>query len=162
MHYAEACNELAGLISASLRPGNRVLFKDMLQRWRAVGNTVSGLTSPRFEPQTSRFKNEPITARPTGGYSTNDSYSFTILVTHKTRSVYSYKKTPHIRQLGFSVYIFSKLSGPSTLPFAKEIDFSKRKNIQQMNHSMSYTTLFAVIYCSLSTNHSSLILGNLQ
>ena len=66
LHYAEACNELAGPISASLRPGNTAPFEEMLQRWRAVGNTVSDLTGPRFEPQTSRSRDERVTARPTG------------------------------------------------------------------------------------------------
>ena len=44
LYYAEACSELAGSISASLRPGNTAPFKEMLQRWRAVGNTVSDMT----------------------------------------------------------------------------------------------------------------------
>ena len=58
LDYAEACNELAGPISASLRPGNTAPFQEMSQRWRAVGNTVSDLTGPRFEPQTSRSRDE--------------------------------------------------------------------------------------------------------
>ena len=66
LDYAEACNELAGLISASLRPGNTASFEKMSQRWRAVGNIVSDLTGPRFEPQTSRSRYERVTARPTG------------------------------------------------------------------------------------------------
>ena len=66
LYYAEACNELAGPISASLRPGNTAPFEEMLQRWRAVGNTVSDLTGLRFEPQTSRSRDERVTARPTG------------------------------------------------------------------------------------------------
>ena len=65
LHYAEACNELAGPISASLRPGNTAPFEEMSQRWRAVGNTVSDLTGPRFEPQTSRSRDKRVTARPT-------------------------------------------------------------------------------------------------
>ena len=36
-------------ISASLHPGNTVPFEEILQRWRAVGNTVSNLIGPRFE-----------------------------------------------------------------------------------------------------------------
>ena len=36
----------------------------MLQQRRAVGNTVSDLTGPRFEPQTSCSKDERVTARP--------------------------------------------------------------------------------------------------
>ena len=42
-----------GPISASLRPDNTASFEEMSQRWRAVGNSVSDLTGPRFEPQTS-------------------------------------------------------------------------------------------------------------
>ena len=64
LDYAEACNELAGPISASLRPGNTAPFEEMSQRWRAVGNTVSDLTGPRFEPQTSRSRDKRVTARP--------------------------------------------------------------------------------------------------
>ena len=64
LDYAEACNELAGPISASLRPGNTAPFEETSQRWRAVGNTVSDLTGPRFEPQTSRSRDERVTARP--------------------------------------------------------------------------------------------------
>ena len=58
--------ESVGPISVSLRPGNTAPFEETSQRWRAVGNTVSDLTSPRFEPQTSRSKDEHVTARPTG------------------------------------------------------------------------------------------------
>ena len=65
LDYAEACNELARPISASLRPGNTAPFEEMSQRWRAVGNTVSDLTGPRFEPQTSRSRDERVTAWPT-------------------------------------------------------------------------------------------------
>ena len=52
-------------ISALLRPGNANLFEEMLQQWRTVGNTVSGLTGPRFEPQIFRSGDERVTARPT-------------------------------------------------------------------------------------------------
>ena len=70
LDYAEECNELAGRISASLRPGNNTAsFEEMSQRWRAVGNTVSDLTGPRFEAQTSRSRDERVTARLTGRYS---------------------------------------------------------------------------------------------
>ena len=40
----------------------------MSQQRRAVGNTVSDLTGPRFEPLTSRSRDERVTARPTGQY----------------------------------------------------------------------------------------------
>ena len=68
MYYAKASNELAGPISASLRPGNTTSFEKMSQGWQAVANTVFDLTSLRFESQTSRFKDERVTARPTGQY----------------------------------------------------------------------------------------------
>ena len=41
-------------MSALLRPGNKALFEAMLQRWQVIGNTVSDLTGPRFDLQTSR------------------------------------------------------------------------------------------------------------
>ena len=53
-------------ISASLRLGNIARFEEMSQRWRAVGNTVFDLTGPRYEPQTSRSRDERVTARPMG------------------------------------------------------------------------------------------------
>ena len=62
MYFDEACNEFAGIISASLRPGNAAPSEEMLQRWRAVGNTVSDLAGPRFEFQTSRPRDERVTA----------------------------------------------------------------------------------------------------
>ena len=43
---AEACTKLTRPISALLCPGNTAPFKEMLQRWRAVGNIVSDLTGP--------------------------------------------------------------------------------------------------------------------
>ena len=51
---------------ASLRPGTTAPFEEMSQRWRVVGNTLSELTDPRFEPQTSRSRDESVTDRPTG------------------------------------------------------------------------------------------------
>ena len=63
LYYAVACNEFAGPIFASLRPGNTSSFEEMSQRWRAVGNNVSDLTGSEFEPQSSRFKDERITVR---------------------------------------------------------------------------------------------------
>ena len=38
--------------------GNTASFKEMSQRQRAVGNTVSNLTSSRFKLQTYRSKDE--------------------------------------------------------------------------------------------------------
>ena len=63
LYYAEACNEFAGPISASLRLSNTAPFEEMLQRWQTVGNTVFDLTGPRFKPQTSRSRDERVTAR---------------------------------------------------------------------------------------------------
>ena len=63
--FRDACNEFAGPTSASLRPGNTAFFEKMLRRWRAVGNFVSNLTDPRFEPLTSRSRDERATTRPT-------------------------------------------------------------------------------------------------
>ena len=68
LDYAEAGNELAGPISASLRPGNTASYEEMSRRWPAIGNNVSDLTGPRFELQTSRSKDERVTARPTGWF----------------------------------------------------------------------------------------------
>ena len=50
--------------------GNTAPFEEMSQRWRAVGNTVSDSTGPRFELQTSRSRDERVTARPTGRFLT--------------------------------------------------------------------------------------------
>ena len=50
----------------SLRLGNTAPLEEMLQQWQALGNTVSNLAGPRFEPQTSPSRDECITARPTG------------------------------------------------------------------------------------------------
>ena len=47
-------------------PGNTASFEEMSQRWRDVGNTVFDLTGPRFEPQTSRSRDERVTARSIG------------------------------------------------------------------------------------------------
>ena len=68
LYNAETCNEFTGSILSSLRPGNTATFEEMSQRWWTVGNTVFYLTSPRFEPQTSRFRDERVTAPPTGRY----------------------------------------------------------------------------------------------
>ena len=80
LDFAEAWNELAGPISASLRIGNTAPFEEMSQRWRAVGNTVSNLTGPRFEPQTSRSRDERVTAQPTGRYTV--FFNFAVIEVH--------------------------------------------------------------------------------
>ena len=51
-----SCIEFAGPDSASLHLGNTATFEEMLQQWQSVSNTVSGLTGPRFEPQTFRSR----------------------------------------------------------------------------------------------------------
>ena len=56
---------LAWICRSVLRPVNRASFEEMSQRWRVVGNTVSDLTGPRFESQTSRSRDERVTAWPT-------------------------------------------------------------------------------------------------
>ena len=60
LYYDEACNQFAEPISASLRPGNTASFEEMSEWWRAVGNTLSDLTGPRFEPQTSYSRDERV------------------------------------------------------------------------------------------------------
>ena len=37
-------------------------FIKMMQQWRAFGNTMSDLTGPKFEPQTSRYGDACVTA----------------------------------------------------------------------------------------------------
>ena len=73
LHYAKACNEFAGPISASLRPGYTATFEEnfeeKLLRRRDVGNSVSDLTCPRFEGlQTSHSTDKRVTAQPTGRF----------------------------------------------------------------------------------------------
>ena len=64
LYYAEACNELARPISASLRPGSTAYFKEMLQRWQAVDDTVFDLTGSRFKPHISNSRDKRVTTRP--------------------------------------------------------------------------------------------------
>ena len=65
LYYAKACNKLSGPISTSSCPGNTASFKDMSQRWQAIGNTVSELTGLKFEPNPA-LEMIAITAQPTG------------------------------------------------------------------------------------------------
>ena len=46
----------------SLRPGSTASFEEMLQQWRAVADTTSDLSGPRFEPQISLSTDERVTA----------------------------------------------------------------------------------------------------
>ena len=57
---AEACNELVGPISASLRPGNTASIEEISRSVRSRCNIVSDLTGPRFEPRTTRSKDERV------------------------------------------------------------------------------------------------------
>ena len=50
-------------------PDNTALFEEMWQRWRAGGSSVTDLTGPRFEPHTSRSRDERVTARSVTKYS---------------------------------------------------------------------------------------------
>ena len=83
--YAKACNKFVGSISASLPLGSTASFEETSQRWRVVGNTVSNLTGPRFEPETSLSKDEHVTFRPTG------RSNFSLLV-HLPRAFYEFSK----------------------------------------------------------------------
>ena len=59
--------------------GNTAPFGIMLQWWQAVGTTMSDLTDLRFQPMTPRFRDERVTARPTGRLKTNDCWRMIIL-----------------------------------------------------------------------------------
>ena len=58
---------MPGLFPRHCARATTALFEEMSQRWRAINNTVSDLTAPRFEPQTFRSRDECATARPTCG-----------------------------------------------------------------------------------------------
>ena len=60
-HYTRCLN-----IRVIAPAGNTAPFEETSQRWRAIGNTVSDLTGPRFELQTSPSRDERVTSRPTG------------------------------------------------------------------------------------------------
>ena len=51
LYYTEACNEFydiyLGVIASACYTAP---FEEILQPWRAVGNTVSNLMGPRLEP----------------------------------------------------------------------------------------------------------------
>ena len=59
---------LRGPSSCHCTCSNTASFEEMLQRWQAIGNTVSDLTIPRFEPQTSCSRDKHITAQPAGQF----------------------------------------------------------------------------------------------
>ena len=62
LQYAKECNKLAAPITASSRPGDIGPFEETSQAWRAIGNTMYDLTGPRFETQTTRPRDERVTA----------------------------------------------------------------------------------------------------
>ena len=62
LYFAEAYNEFTGPIFASLYAGDTAPLEEMLQLRQAVGNTVRVL----FQPQSSRSRDERVTARTTG------------------------------------------------------------------------------------------------
>ena len=47
-------------LRAIMSAGNIAPLEEMSQRRQAVGNTVSDLTSPRFEPQAFRLRNKRV------------------------------------------------------------------------------------------------------
>ena len=57
-----------------------VSFEQISQRWRAVGYSESDSIGPRFEPQTSRSKEEHVTAPPTDwwGHKISNNYCFSV------------------------------------------------------------------------------------
>ena len=69
LYYAEACNEFAEPISLRRHCGQAT---QLLSNKCCSGDeplaTLSDLTNPRFEPQTSRSRDEHVTARVTGRF----------------------------------------------------------------------------------------------
>ena len=59
--------------------GKTAFFEEMSQQWQAIGKTVTNLTGPRFEPQTSCSRDKRVTARPTG--IVVDNFLLTIIFT---------------------------------------------------------------------------------
>ena len=59
MHLIQGRNSVA---EYRLTIGNTASFEEILLQWQSVGNTVSDMTGPRFEPQTSHTRDKHITA----------------------------------------------------------------------------------------------------
>ena len=53
---------LQSLFPSHCASAKQLLSEEKSQLWRVVGNIVAALTGPRFESQTSRFRDEYITA----------------------------------------------------------------------------------------------------
>ena len=66
LYFAEACNEFMGPISVSLRLRATPLLSKKCCSGGGPLTTLFDLTGLRFEHQTSRSKNEHLTADPTG------------------------------------------------------------------------------------------------
>ena len=69
-HYTW-CITLKGVTSLGahlcvVAPGNTAPIEEILQWWRAVGDTMSDLNDSRLEPRIFRSRDERVTARPTG------------------------------------------------------------------------------------------------
>ena len=81
---------MAWPISASLRPGNTVPFEEMSQWWRAVGNTVSDLTGPRFEPRPTAPETNALLLDQLAGLSHCCSCYFVVLSTADIAEVFGH------------------------------------------------------------------------
>ena len=87
----------------------------MLPQWRVVGNTVFGLTGPRFKPQTSRSRDERVSARPTARsllISTPPKFS----VMPRFETINFYQNKPKIKLLLQKNNIFRELRAPPLDP----------------------------------------------
>ena len=60
LYYAEVCNELEGLSSASLHPSNTAPSEEMSQRRWVVDSIVSNLTGLTFQHQTSCSREQRV------------------------------------------------------------------------------------------------------
>ena len=69
--------------------GNTAPFKEISQRWSAVGNIVFDLTDPRFEPQTSCSRDKSVTARPIGR---------SVLALKKSKHTFTIKNNKNLMQ----------------------------------------------------------------
>ena len=56
------------------RSGNRASFEDTSQLWLTVGNTVSDLTAPQFEPQISAPETNALTLDQLGDWSSSKTF----------------------------------------------------------------------------------------
>ena len=74
-YYAQACNELRGPSSQLSTWATQLRTPEKTsQRWQAVGDSVSDLTSAGIEPQTSRTASNVATTTPNGLFP--NSFSF--------------------------------------------------------------------------------------